>query len=146
MAQSEFLKNLQNAVNTGEFNSDAAKKIVEINELASKVVISDNNQTNTDKLSKLGLVTPSAEDELALNSQYEQNMAKLKMEDTVNKQLAILIDMDDMVIASISDVISFVSELDERFDEEIKSKNPTFVLLQLKLEELKSKYSSFINN
>lgn len=44
MGNSDFLKNLKNAVETGEFNLDAAKRINEINNLADTKTASESEE------------------------------------------------------------------------------------------------------
>jgi hypothetical protein len=137
---SDFLKNLQNAVETGDFNSEAAKKINEIDEKAKTV---ENVQEKVMKAEAEYI----PEEEALKSAEYEQEMEKIKIQDAVNKQLATLIEIEDMVKLSISDMISFANELKEKFGAEFEAKNPMFADLLSKINEINMRYNnSIINN
>ena len=149
----DFLNNLKKAADNGEFNSDAAKKINEISELAD-VKLTGNTETNIEKLkeslkkrvtdtNKINAVTE--EEALELNSEYEKKMEKIKKQDAVNTQLATLIEIEDMVKASILDMFSFTDELENKFEKEFKIKDSMFNDLYLKIKEIELKYKSIIN-
>lgn len=153
MEGSNFLKNLKNAVDTGEFNSEAAKKIIEIDKLADEKFTETRDGTkyvNTENLDKLvdeaGVKTVTEEEAAALNSDYEKKMIEIKKQDAVNKQLATLIEVEDMVKMSIDDMLSFIDELENGFEKEFESEDPMFGELYQKIEQIKSKYNSIINN
>lgn len=139
-----FLENLKNAVDTGEFNSDAAKKILEVNQLADNKI--ETAETSLEKrLEAVGIKTVTEEEALALNSQYEQKMGELKKQNMANSQIATLIDIEDMVKASISDMMTFVAELESKFTKELATES-AYIDLSVKIEDIKSKYSTIINN
>ena len=149
----EFLENLKKAADNEEFNSDAAKKINEISKLAD-IKLSGNSETNIENLkeslkkrvtdtNKINAVTE--EEALELNSEYEKKMEKIKKQDAVNVQLATLIDIEDMVKASILDMFSFTDELENKFEKEFKIKDLIFNDLYQKIKEIKLKYKSIIN-
>lgn len=145
---SDFLENLKKAADNGEFNSDAAKKILEVNELANQ----KSSELDTDQLkeslqkrmeeSPVPETKVTEEEMLELNSEYEKKMEQIKVTDTANAQLAILIEIEDMVKASIGDMFEFTDELEAKFEKEFEAENPFFGDLHLKIEELKSKYKS----
>ena len=148
----DFLNNLKKAADNGEFNSDAAKKINEISELAD-IKLTGNTETNIEKLkeslkkritdtNKTNAVTE--EEALELNSEYEKKMEKIKKQDAVNTQLATLIEIEDMVKASILDMFSFTDELENKFEKEFKLKDPMFDDLVKKIRKIKNKYN-YIN-
>jgi predicted nuclease with TOPRIM domain len=150
---SEFLENLKKAADNGEFNSEAAKKILEINELAD-TKIGDGSPKDLEKLKEslekrvkeAGEVKAVREEEaLELNSEYEKKMEQIKKLDMVNAQLATLIEIEDMVKASVEDMFSFTDELETRFEKEFVAEDPMFGDLFQKIEELKSKYNAVIN-
>lgn len=83
----------------------------------------------------------------------KRKMKKLKQEEVENKrkvahanQLSTLIEIEDMVKANIVDMMSFVEELDEKFEKEFEREDPIYGDLCQKIEQIKSKYSSIINN
>jgi hypothetical protein len=151
-----FLDNLKKAVETGEFNSEAAKKIIEIDKLADE----KKNALGlvTDRIEKSGFAKSVSEEEAAvLNSDYEKQLALIKKQDEENKriadltnlvdtQLATLVEIESMVKLSIEDMLLFADELEGRFQLEFKAENPMFGELSQKIKQIKSKYNSIINN
>jgi hypothetical protein len=169
MAGSNFLENLKKAVDTGEFNSEAAKKIIEIDKLAdeklstmtkSGEVLDDSKlaESITDRVKLGGVKTVSEEEALALNSEYEKKMEDIKKQDAenkriaevmnvVDKQLATLEEIEEMVNANIKDMLSFTNELKEKFGKEFEAKDPLFADLLAKVNQINMKYNnSIINN
>ena len=146
---SDFLDNLKKAADEGEFNSEAAKKILEINELADKKIGEatpadiEKIQESLEKRQGEELVAPVSEEKaLEANTEYELKMAQLKKMDAVNGQLATLIEIEDMVKLSIDDMFGFVEELEKKFEKEFEGEDPVFGDLYLKIESIKSKYKS----
>ena len=149
---SDFLENLKKAADEGEFNSEAAKKILEINELADKKIGEatpadlEKIQESLEKRQGEELVAPVSEEKvLEVNTEYEKKMAQLKKLDAVNAQLAILIEIEDMVKLSIGDMFGFTDELEAKFEKEFETEDPMFGDLSQKIEEIKSKFKSIIN-
>jgi len=149
---SDFLENLKKAADEGEFNSEAAKKILEINELADKKIGEatpadlERIQESLEKRQGEELVAPVSEEKvLEVNTEYEKKMAQLKKLDAVNAQLAILIEIEDMVKLSIEDMFGFTDELEAKFEKEFETEDPMFGDLSQKIEEIKSKFKSIIN-
>lgn len=148
---SDFLKNLQNAVEKGEFNSDAAKKINEISELANKkmegITSDEGVKTLEDKINKRleesGIKTVSQEEAELFNKEYDEKMNKIMEEDIINSQLAILIDIENGVEASILDMMEFISETEERFADDIETKEMSEPLKALmeKITKIKNKFN-----
>ncbi|MFW6246597.1 MAG: hypothetical protein ACOC22_00275 [bacterium] len=159
----EFLKNLKKAVEEGEFNSDAANKINEINELAEKKYAEVNSKKTgkiyedaavgvnklEDSLKKrvddVGHKTVTEEEAKEVNSEYEKKMTEFKKIDLANKQLASITEMEDMILASIEDMIMYCEELEGKLEDEFDRENPKFGDLYQKIEFLKSKYNPIIN-
>jgi hypothetical protein len=148
-----FLENLKQDLEKGNFNSDAAKKINEIDELADEKFIETrdgNKYVNTENLDKLvneaGVKTVTEEEAAALNSDYEKKMEEIKKQDVVNKQLATLIEVEDMVKASVEDMLLYLDELEENFEKQFEEEDPMFGELSQKIEQIRSKYNFIINN
>lgn len=159
---SEFLENLKNAADNGEFNSEAAKKIKEINDLAENKAGSiktkedfENLKEKIEKVSDNSAVTE--EEALELNSQYEKQMEKIKEHDMINAQIATLVEIEDMVKLSISDMFEFIQTLNENFKEKLEeanskyssefaSENQPIIELAEKINTIENKYSELINN
>jgi hypothetical protein len=148
---STFLDDLKNSVETGEFNSEAAKKITEINKNADNAKGLSLTEEEKNELAKkrLGTVLEGAvvteEEVLKLNSEYDKKMEEIKKQDAVNLQLATLSDIEDMVKLSVDDMVSFIKELEDKFKKDFDENNPIFEELKTKIVQTKLKYISFIN-
>ena len=155
---SNFLDNLKKAADNGDFNSEAAKKINQISELADEKS-NDLDATQLgglvdERLEKDRELSPpvavTEEEALELNSQYEQKMEALKKLDTEHKktarqetaktQLKTLYEIEEMVELSIGDMLAHIMSLEENFEEEFNSELPEYADLLLKMEELRNKY------
>lgn len=150
---SEFLENLKKAADTGEFNSEAAKKILEINELADAKIkgldihkLDEIRESLDKRLEEAGTKVVTEDEAIEMNSQYEKKMEQLKKLDGINAQLATLIEIEDMVKASIEDMFSFIDELEAKFEKEFEAEDPMFGELSQKISNITSKYTSIINN
>lgn len=155
---SPFLEDLKKSVETGNFNSEAAKKINEIDNLADEKIKTltkpnqniddtDLSKSVNERLEKAGVKTVTEEEAAALNSDYEKKMEEIKQQDIVNKQLATLIEIEEMAKLTISDMLSFANELKNKFAKEFETKNPMFADLLEKINEINMKYNnSVINN
>lgn len=150
---SEFLENLKNAADNGEFNSDAAKKILEISELADKKMQGKDPEAEVEKLKESleqrqeeeVVEAVSEEKAIEANSEYEKKMAQFKKQDMVNNQLAMLMEIEEMVVLTIRDMLNHVNEIETRFEKEIEGKDPMFDDLSQKIDLIKSTYKSIIN-
>jgi len=156
---SDFLENLKKAADNGEFNSEAAKKILEVHELADSKLGAGTpadleklkeslekryeEGKNSEEVKETKVVTEK--EVLELNSEYEKKMEQIKKLDIVNAQLATLIEIEDMVKLSIEDMFSFTDELEAKFEKELEAEDPMFGDLSQKIEQIKSKYNSIIN-
>lgn len=141
----DFLDKLKKAVDEEDFNSEAAKKIIDINELADQKTVTGSSEELDKRLEAAGVRNVSAEEAVALNSQYEEKMELIKKRDAVNVQLATLIEIEDMVVASVDDMFSFIDELEVKFEKEFEAENPIFDDLSQKIKRVKSKYDSIKN-
>lgn len=158
---SPFLDKLKNAVENGEFNSEAAKKINEVDKLADQKLADPKKNAFdlvTDRLEKAGYAKSVSEEEATvLNSDYEKKMEEIKKQDEENKrivdltnmvdtQLKTLVEIEEMVKACVEDMFSFAEKLEGKFSKEFEVKDPMFVELVQKLEQIKFKYNFIINN
>jgi hypothetical protein len=147
-----YLESLKKAVETGDFNSEAAKKIIQIDKNADNAKGLSLTEEEKAELAKRRLdgtlkenTVVTEEEVLKLNSEYEKEMVKIKKQDTVNLQLATLTDIEDMVTASVNDMVSFIKELEDKFKKEFDENDPIFEKLKTKTLEIKLKFISFIN-
>jgi hypothetical protein len=138
---SDFLNNLKKTVESGEFNSEAAKKIIELNALADIAKTQPIPHELWDKAREKTITEAVTEQEAAaINSVYEEKMANIKKQDAINAQIATLVDIEDMVKASIEDMFAFTDELEEKFKKEFESEDSMFGELYQKIENLKLQY------
>ena len=146
---SNFLENLKKAVNDGEFNSEAAKKILEINKLASIIAPTGGAMANIEKriIESGGFAKPVSEEEaIKLNLEYEKKIEKMKKIEFINAKLAELIEIEEMICAGIQNMFSFCDELETKFEKEFENEDPMYSELSQKIDEITSKYTSIINN
>lgn len=144
MSNNNFLENLKKAVETGEFNSEAANKINEIDKLADNAKgFTDKDREKAKKL--LNAQAVSEKEAVELNSAYEEKMEKIKKTDIANNRLATLIEIEEMVELTINDMINYIVEVEETFSKEKEEKCVIFDTLFNKIEEIRKKYSIFIN-
>ena len=133
-----YLENLKKAVETGDFNSEAAKKIIEIDKNADNakglfLTEEEKNELAKKRLDAVLEGTVVTEEEiLKINSEYDKKMEEIKKQDAVNKQLATLVEIEDMVKLSVDDMISFIKELEDKFKKEFEENNPIFEKLKTK--------------
>jgi hypothetical protein len=141
MTTSPFLENLKKAVDTGDFNSEAAKKIKAVDELADQKI--DPEELVTKRLEASGIKTASVTEEEAevINAEYELKMKEIKEKDLVLQQIKTLQEIDETVMLSIQDMRDFVQTLEESFDKE----NPIHADIFTEIGNIKNKYSSIIN-
>ena len=150
---SDFLENLKKAADTGEFNSEAAKKILEVHDLADAKLKGkdveeelENIKSSLEERAASISVEPVSEKKVAeASTEYAKKMAQFKKLDAVNVQLATLIEIEDMVKLSIEDMFSFTEELENKFEKEFEAEDSMFGDLFQKIESIKSKYNSIIN-
>jgi hypothetical protein len=133
---SPFLENLKNAVDKGEFNSEAAKKIIEIDKLADEKI--DPDDLVQKRLEVSGVKTASITEEEAevINAEYELKMQEIKERDLVLQQIKTLRDIDETIKLSIGDMKEFVQTLEESFDKE----NPNHADLFFEIQKMKNVY------
>jgi hypothetical protein len=139
---SDFLDGLKKAIETGEFNSEAAKKINEIDKVANTITPEEAARSLNKKVEDSGIKAVSAEEAKKANTEYELKMQALKEQELVIQQVATLKDIDEAVMLTIGDMFDFVKTLETSFD---KTK-PLHLTIFAEIERIKSKYSSIINN
>lgn len=150
MSNSKFLNDLANAVNSGEFNSEAAKKILEVNRLADekmKDLTRIDEETvqskSVDKrLEDAGIRKVSKEEADEINALSIKKMAELEKKQFINDRMLVLIDIENMVKLSIEDMMGFIKETEVFLEEKFDNEDTTFDDLKAKIAEIKTKYST----
>lgn len=151
MSNLNFLENLKNAVDSGDFNSEAAKKINEINELADKKSTTMNpndlEKKIDERIKDVGTKTVTEEEAVMINSEYEKKMEEIKISDKITLTIKNIIEMDDLISESIDDLMFHIKEIEVLYKKDFDSneKNVNFVELENKIKETKLKYSTFTN-
>lgn len=155
MGQSDFLKNLKNAVENGEFNSDAAKKINEIDKIADKVEKTLKNEGKNleevldEKINKRitdsGFKTVGENEIGEFNDQYENEMNKIKLIDMTSKSLANIIDMDEMITESVKDLLEHIKEVEVLFENKLSGNENELKMFFEQIKQIKEKYTLIIN-
>jgi hypothetical protein len=140
---SSFLDNLKKAVETGEFNSDAAKKINEISELASNITKSEKEleESLNERLLNSGIKTVTEEEVKTFNSEHDEKMSAIRKQDAINLEIKTLIEVEEMVALTIGDMFEHLKSVKERNSLD----DPANSDLAKKIEEIELKYKSFIN-
>ena len=119
---SNFLENLKNAADNGEFNSDAAKKINEIDEKANdftKMKTTEQMEESlTEKALEVGIKTVSEEDVAKLNSEYEEKMKIRAKEEILLATVVTMINMDEEINGKVEELRLFIADQKKQFDPE----------------------------
>ena len=147
---SKFLENLKDSLDKGEFNSDIAKKMTEINELADKKIkggmtTDDLEESLINKAKEGGIKTVNEEEATEINQEYEKKLAEIKRVDAVNKEVALLFEVEDAVNATIEDMFFHIKNVEAKFSEVIENEDPIVNDLTTKINEIKEKFKQFIN-
>jgi hypothetical protein len=139
---SPFLESLKKSVETGDFNSEAAKKIIEVDKLADNPLVPHAYSDALDKAVESGAIKTVTESEaVEINSDFEKNMQLIKEKDLALKQIAILREIDETLMLSLYDMRDFVKTIEDSFD---KTKAVNGELFN-EVAKIKNKYSSIIN-
>lgn len=141
-----FLNDLKAAVDSGEVNPEIVKKFNQINEQADMVkgkqIPDEILDKHKETIKQLAVDKDVAE---TANAEYEEKMRAIEKQDAVNKQLSELIDIEDMVNSCINDMLIFVDEIDEMFEEEFSNENPVYGELYLKITSIRNKFNKLNN-
>ncbi len=146
---SNFLDNLKNAVENGEFNSETAKKINEIHNVAEKKLKDANGDISKiendlkEKAKSLSGETKILNKEEIEKAQIEYNarMKVLADEEKRNAIIASLIDENDHIIDHVIDLYSLIHKTERYYDEKNEKNKELFE----KMKEFKEKYKSIVN-
>ena len=147
---SKFLENLKNSLEKGEFNSDIAKKMNEINELADKKIeegmtTNDLEESLLKKAKEGGIKSVNEEEAVEINQEYEKKLAEIKLVDAYNKEEALLIDIEDAVQATIEDLFDYIKSVKDRHVKAMLENDPLISGLNERIITIENKYKSIIN-
>lgn len=141
MGKSNFLDNLKKAVDDGEFNSDAAKKINEITELADKK--NNAGKIVNDRVKSAGIKKVTEEEAIEINSNYEKKMYELKRLDEFNKSVSDFLSVEYTISKGIEDMLENIKSFEDKFGDFFSDEKYNDVILKIK--QIKTKYESIIN-
>lgn len=82
----------------------------------------------------------------AIKKEDEENRKIAETHNLVHNSVKTIEEMEELIKASVVDMLSYVEELDDRFNKEFEEENPIFGELAQKIQQIQSKYSTFINN
>jgi hypothetical protein len=139
-----FLENLKKDLDTGEFNSEAAKKIIEIDKLADEK--KNAEQLIEKRLEDIGIKKVGEEDVEILNSEYEERMEKIVRSDSANSIVADLVNKEEHILMSIKEMIDLANDAKEEFAAEFEAKDPAFSDLLAKINHINMEYNNSIFN
>lgn len=139
MGKSDFLENLRNSVETGNFNSEAADRIKKISQLAEnksslgteKIMNNINNRLDDNKR-----VLDDEDNIEELNQEYENNIFKIEKIDEANKKYAEILNIENNFIIFAEQLKNKMDEFIESYydDEDVKD-------IYLIIDNLKKKYN-----
>lgn len=140
MTDKKFLDELKKAVDEGNFNSEAAKKINKIDDLANKKQKKSSNKDLMDsineKIDKSGTKTVNDDEISEINSNYQKIMEQRSKEEKIFAIIATLDNIDNEIQNKIKDLHKLIVEQKDKFNENDKG----YDKLQNKIEELNNKY------
>ena len=145
---SDFLDKLKSAVDNGEFNSEVAKKINDIDELVNVKIVNDDLKLIdklddvTERSASEDVVKLSVEEITEANTEYERKMSHFKKIDFINGSYANLVNIDNVINQSIEDIINYIGDIESQFENEISEDDPMITQLVTEIERIKLKYKS----
>lgn len=140
MSDNNFLEDLKKAVEDGNFNSDAAKRINDIDKAANDV----NKNKSKDEIKKSidekvensGAKTVDEDKVAELNSKYEEKMQQRAKEETIYATIATLDNLDNEIEKARNDLFLFIQQQRNKYDPD----DSDCAELYEKINELTNKY------
>jgi len=142
----DFLNDLSDKLEKGEFNSDVANKINKISELAEEKASGNTEKELKEKIderinerieSSGGVETIDPDKISEINSEYDEKMKKRSIEEEILAYTATLINNDELVQKNILDVKSLIGEFKGKYEADNETCVETFKLIK----ELEEKYN-----
>jgi hypothetical protein len=123
-----FLEELKKAVEEGNFNSEAAKKINDIDKLAESMLASGSLK-NKDLNNNIDPNVKFEETEEAI-----AKLKEIKLQDEINAEIANISNMEDDLLLHFDYIKESLESIESKYDKE----NPLYNDLFVKIDELKS--------
>ena len=143
---SEFLNNLKKAVEVGEFNSEAAKKINEISKLAEvmtggkPVDVKALEEKINNRLETSGIKTVDKETTEKAKADYDKEMEEIREKDSTLQQIQALNEVEELVTQSLTDLKEYIVALEANFDKT----NLNYSELFVEIDKAKAKYFNLL--
>ena len=145
MGRKDFLNNLKNAVDTGDFNSEAAQKINEITEQvdmnAEEKSVPELEEAVDKRLEESGVKTVPEEElgeiKTVAMTEYEEKMKEFKDRDKVNSEIALLHNLDFDLKNRLTEMGNTVALLGKKYEGLNKKWTDLFNLM----DQLAEKYN-----
>jgi len=145
MNNKNFLEDLKKAVESEDstFNSDAAKKINEINKRADQIKKDKSENEIKESVSKRvedsGVKKVDKEKVSELNSEYHEKMKQRAKEETILATIATLGNMENQIDKDIQELYQFVEELKAKYNSDDEDCGELYE----KINELSDKYKLY---
>jgi len=137
---SNLLDELKKAVDDGNFNSEAAKKLIEIDSKADEVLEEKSTeqieQSVIDTAISGGVKTIDGADFARLQSEYEEKMKERAREEILLATIVTLIDEDELIDEKLYSLWKFIDNIKQEHKAEDKGCAELFA----KITELETKY------
>ena len=137
---SDFLENLKKSVDEGEFNSEAAKKINALDDMAEEVLeeksVGQIEESVLDTATAGGVITVSGEEVARLNSEYEEKMKKHVAEEVYLATIATMMNDDTDIDKAVDELEIFIQK-----QRGIYPKNEEYEDIHTLMDHLAEKYS-----
>jgi len=141
MAKSEFINNLKRAVEEGDFNSDAAKKINEIDKEANNIKKNkskdDIEKSINNRIKDSNAKTVDKDKIAELNSKYENEMQNRAKEEKIYATIATLDNLEYAIDKAFDELKSFIIQQKTKYD----SNDESCKELYEKMDKLINKYN-----
>lgn len=150
MAQNDFLRTLKESLEKGEFNSDIANKINEINEKAEELKknteLKDIEEVVKKRIEEGEVKETVSDEELPeLNTEYGRKMSYFKKVDKINLEIATLKNVEDVILNHLTELSNLVDVLRKKYENDNPEEFPELKQLLKNIEYLEKKYNFVIN-
>lgn len=133
---SDFLKNIKSALDKGEFNSEIAKKITEINKLATdKINVEGYEKLLEKRNEKISFDKVSNEEIKQANEEYLKYHEKIKEEELELNFVSTLLNLERELNIIFTDIQNHIFDMETQFP---SSKNQFFID---NINRIKKKYN-----
>jgi hypothetical protein len=138
---SDFLDNLENSLEKGEFNSEAAKKIIEIGDLseikASGTTIEELEKNVEGRYKKSEIKKADEKTVDDLNVEYKKIMEEKAHEEKILSLHATLINQDKLIDDELFNIIDLIKRIKENYKPTDKNCKDLFIKVKIMEDKYK---------